>query len=541
MILNFMKRTGIIISEWIFILFFLLLQPSALCQEIITGGIVSGTWKADHSPYMVFGDITIPDDSSLTIEPGVNVVFYGPFGISVPGRLIAIGSSADSIFFSINDTTGFSDTTSNHGGWHGIRILNTDPADTSVIRYCDLSYGKATGGGVEAGKGGAINISGNANVIIEHSTLHNNLGTEAGGAICCSPGSSAVIRNNRLMHNKTYHEGGGIYAGEGCKLLIESNTIAFNIAYFIIYDGGLVIRGGAGGGIYITDPFSFQTGVIIINNFLFNNLSHNGGGIYESCKEVLISGNAVSNNSRNGIMNGHMMGKGRYFNNTICNNSPYAGIAVCSRSLRIENNIIWGNENWESPGSQIYRINEGQMPEVFYSDIQNGYPGEGNMDEIPEFADPSEGAGISFNSFGADWSLKNNSPCINKGKPDTAGMVLPAADIAGNPRIYGNRIEMGAFENQYVASSTLSMHPDSGTVYIMPNPCADYFSILFNEENEQTGKLSIYNSCGKPVLESDIVSRKQNRLYIGDLPDGIYFGTGRFKSKVYRFLIVKNR
>lgn len=235
------------------------------------------------------------------------------------------------------------------------------------------------------------------------------------------------------------------------------------------------------------------------------------------------------------------MGKGKYFNNTICNNSPNAGIIVWSQSLRIENNVVWGNVDNYSPGTQIFYYNHGQVPEVFYSDVQNGYPGEGNIDEVPEFVNPAEGAGISFNSFEADWSLKSNSPCINKGKPDTSGMVLPFVDIAGNPRIYGNRIEMGAYENQYVAFLTLEMDPDSVTVYIMPNPCAEYFSILFNEVNGQTGKLSIYNSCGKPVLESDIVSRKQNRIYMGDLPDGIYFGTGRFKSKVHKFLIVKNR
>ncbi len=536
-----MKKSGIIISEWIFILCFLLLHQSAAGQEIIPGGSVYGTWKADHSPYMVYGDITIPDDSSLTIEPGVNVVFYGPYGISVPGRLIAAGSSEDSIYFSVNDTTGFSDTAIINGGWHGIRIVNTDPADTSVLRYCDLSYGKAIGAEVESGKGGAVCISGASKVVIENSTFHNNLATKAGGAICCNSGSSVVIRNNRLTHNKTYYEGGAIYAGKDGDILIESNTIAFNIALFIIYDGSLIIKGGSGGGIYVTDPFSVPTGVFIINNFLYNNLAIGGGGIYESCKEVLISGNAVCNNSSDGIMNGHEMGKGKYYNNTICNNSHCGGITVWSRLLRLENNIVWGNVNYDSPGTQIYDFDLGKMPEVLYSDIQNGYPGEGNIDEIPEFVDPAEGAGISFNSFEADWSLKNKSPCINKGKPYTAGMFLPVADIAGNPRIYGNRIEMGAYENQYVASSTLSMHPDSGTVYIMPNPCTEYFSILFNEKNEQTGKLSIYNSCGKPVLESDIVSRKQSRFFVGDLPDGIYFGTGRFKSKVYRFLIVKNR
>ena len=39
----------------------------------IYSGNVSGNWTSSGSPYYVFGDITIADNTTLTIDPGVEV------------------------------------------------------------------------------------------------------------------------------------------------------------------------------------------------------------------------------------------------------------------------------------------------------------------------------------------------------------------------------------------------------------------------------------------------------------------------------------
>ena len=80
-------------------------------QTNVPAGDVSGTWTKANSPYNINGEITIPNDSTLTIEPGVEVVFTGHYKFNVQGRLLAIGTETDTIVFTINDTTGFHNLT----------------------------------------------------------------------------------------------------------------------------------------------------------------------------------------------------------------------------------------------------------------------------------------------------------------------------------------------------------------------------------------------------------------------------------------------
>jgi len=484
-------------------LFFLLIVSRSLSQTIIQNGPISGTLLKAGSPFYIYGDIIVPDDSLLVIQPGVHLVFYGHYKLTVYGMLKAEGSLTDSIFFSINDTTGFSDTTTINGGWHGIRLYSQNSLDTSFFSFCNVSNCKGVGQGLENRNGGVIYAAGVSNVRIDHSCFHDNFAINAGGAVFGASGTSLYISDNRLVHNQTFNYGGSIYIDQNCHTTIENNIIAFNSAHYLIINGSFAFEGGTGGGIYIANHFPDTP--MIINNFIYNNFAINGGGIYESSVKVLITGNVICNNSKCGIMNGHSFSNGKYFNNTICNNGDNAGISVNSQSLRLANNIIWGNTNFLYPGVQIFFSPQGQiLPNVSYSDIENGYPGEGNIEEDPGFLNPTTGAGCSFNALTSDWSLENSSACINKGSPDTTGMLLPVMDIAGNPRIYGNRIEIGAYENQLVTAIPKISNELRAGFLIAPNPCKDYISFYWATEEVKTRQISIYNSLGKLVREFNI-------------------------------------
>ena len=64
---------------------------TAFSDTIINGGPVSGTWTQSGSPYLIMGDIAIDETSTLTIEPGVEVMFQGYYRLLCEGQLLASG------------------------------------------------------------------------------------------------------------------------------------------------------------------------------------------------------------------------------------------------------------------------------------------------------------------------------------------------------------------------------------------------------------------------------------------------------------------
>ncbi len=88
---------------------FILLITGLFAQTVIDGGDINGLWTKAQSPYQINGDITIPIDSTLRIEPGVIIEFQGHYSLEVQGQLLAIGTEIDTILFTVKDTTGFSD------------------------------------------------------------------------------------------------------------------------------------------------------------------------------------------------------------------------------------------------------------------------------------------------------------------------------------------------------------------------------------------------------------------------------------------------
>ena len=248
------------------LLFFVfLLKVSASAQTNIPGGDVSGIWTKANSPYLISGDITIPNENTLEIEPGVNIEFQDNFGIFVEGNLLAQGTEQDSIIFTVSDTTGFSDPAKAQGGWYGIRIINQDPAnDSTKISFCRMEFGKARGDNWYENSGGAILALYSGKVRISNCLFVDNTAmtgeSPGGGAIYCF-WSDIIVRNCKFMNNQSY-SGGALFLHESDAIL-ENNIITKNKADF---GGGLSIEMNS-------NP--------MIKNCLIvsNNAAENGGGI----------------------------------------------------------------------------------------------------------------------------------------------------------------------------------------------------------------------------------------------------------------------
>jgi len=266
----------------------LLLNLISYSQTNVPGGDVAGNWTKAGSPYLVDGNITVQNGTTLSIDPGVEVEFHGHYALTVSGRLLAIGTASDSILFTVQDTTGFSipDTTS--GGWYGIRFTDTPASnDSSKIVYCTLEFGKAVDSIWHLNMGGAICVIQFNKLLLSNSTIRNNMaGTTsndppAGGGLYMFK-SNILVQNNIFKNNRA-RLGGAVYFDDS-NPVFKNNIFEKNVAEF----GAGVSMGG-------TNQPSFSG-----DGFLNNAAGSNGGGLILGnlskviCNNVTFSGNTAS-------------------------------------------------------------------------------------------------------------------------------------------------------------------------------------------------------------------------------------------------------
>ncbi len=482
----------------IFIQIVFAIQAQVLKTQYISNDTI---WSEDT--VRIYNNIVIENQATLQIEPGVYVEFQGNYSIDVYGKIKAIGNINDSIIFTIDDYTSIDDTTTTNGGWGGIRFL-TNNSDTSSLSYCRFSFGKAVVPGVtwdddnnEDNKGGAIYLKGYAHLTISNSTFYHNRASYRGGGIMISNCSSIQLLNNTFKYNHVYFTGGGISIESTSSSVINGNLFLSNSAFYIVYTELGPFAGGAGGGLSV-----YCNSVISYNKFFSNNSA--SGTLYESSYNSLIYNNIIANNRGPGMLvGGWSVGITKIINNTVVNNLNYSpggcGFYFFSSTVMMRNNIVFGNnwdDDWHEP-IQVYSPLDIKA-DFAYScnpDSPDYYEGEGNIHDDPIFVNPTEGVGPDYDGSVADWSLQNSSPCVNTGTPDTTGLILPEFDIAGNPRIYGNRIDMGAYENQVVVVGLPKNPLVNSTIEIMPNPFKDSFSINLFGENKING-ISVMNQSG---------------------------------------------
>jgi hypothetical protein len=480
------------------------------------------TWSSDT--VKIYNDIVVGSQVTLTINPGVYVEFQGNYCIDVYGKITAIGSVTDSITFTINDTTNFADTATYDGGWGSIKLLEND-IDTSKFSYCKFSYGKAVEPGTpyynsnEQVKGGSIYLNQYQSLLISHCLFINNFSTFSGGGVYLYKSKYILIDNSRFEKNITYTHGGGIYAYLNKYLSIAKNLFYANVSFKTESTnlGGFISGSGAAVYTAINNPI-----VNISNNRCFNNKCVSGV-IYESNSNSQILNNVVTNNYGISLFNGQTFGNQKYYNNTVCLNytrSMVTGFMYFNNDLELKGNIFWGNEHDNYFSHHEIENPDGGEAINSYNCFQNGIEGEGNIEEYPEFTNPTNGAGLEYDGLNADWTLLETSPCINKGNPDTTGLNLPEYDIAGNTRVFGGRIDMGAYENQNVYVK-INDSPVYNKIKLYPNPGTDKIYIDIPPEMDGAW-IDIVDGRGR-VLMHEQISFSPSILSPYKLQSGIYF------------------
>ncbi len=115
----------------------------------------------------------------------------------------------------------------------------------------------------------------------------------------------------------------------------------------------------------------------------------------------------------------------------------------------VRNSILWGNRSAKSEAPEIYNSTEiGRSTDVAHSDVQGGWPGQGNINADPKFA----GAAAS------DFRPQSSSPCAGGGvramlPRDLADLdwdgdtsePLPM-DLGHSAQTTGTAVDMGAYK-----------------------------------------------------------------------------------------------
>jgi hypothetical protein len=171
--------------------------------------------------------------------------------------------------------------------------------------------------------------------------------------------------------------------------------------------------------------------------------------------------------------------------------------------INIYNSVLWNPMN----NYEMILLAESDCPNtvnVSHSILRDGEDGiynqgnhhtinwlEGNLDEDPLWVGEGD----------YPYSLSANSPAINAGTLDLPlGVVLPETDLAGNPRIYGDSIDMGAYEWQGVdAEDDMVMKINQTRISNYPNPFNPDTTIRLELAEAGRIELSIYNIKGQKV------------------------------------------
>jgi len=278
------------------------------------------------------------------------------------------------------------DNNSHYGG--GIYI---EKADASIINCKIISNST-----IEAG-GGILCDNYSSPTISDCLIIENTAST--GGGISCGLYSSPIIYRCEISDNVATRwdigSGGGISCIDGSSPEIRNCLISRNEALgYLIGGGGIECSG---------DSYLLISNCIINGNYAFND----GGGIF--CKyssDIEIRNSTVYGNTADG--------KGD-------------GLYSYSAEPSISNCIFWGN------GYEIYY--RSGVPEITFSDVQGGWPGEGNIDAFPRF--------VTY--LGYDFLLHPFSPCIDTGDPEIEDFLYD-----WHPRIPhwyndGPRSDMGVY------------------------------------------------------------------------------------------------
>ena len=289
---------------------------------------------------------------------------------------------------------------------------------------------------------------------LEGFTLTNGAADNGAGIFCES--SNVVVTNCFLFGNNASGEGGGAAGGTFFNCAFISNSAASN-------------GGGAAHGVLnscrlagnLADAAGGAFDCALSNCVVAGNTARQwqGGGIRQStAARCVISGNLAANNTGGGaydstLINSLIISNQTPFDGGGANSCTLKGCTVVRNVAQLGggvsfcvsyDSVVFSNRATLSANSANYSggtfTNSCFTPQLL--GLGNVVMGVGNTTANPQFA----------NALVGNFRLKNTSPCLNAGNNFYA---VGSTDLDGRARIFGPRVDMGAYEFQSTAVNDL--------------------------------------------------------------------------------------
>jgi hypothetical protein len=421
--------------------------------------VAQGTYRPDEDTLHPGGtgnrEATFQLISGVTLKGG-----YAGFGEPDPNeRNTGLYINTLSGDLNSNDGPEFANNTEN--SYHVVTASYTDT--NAILDGFTITAGNANGQGhpiYQNDGGGMYNYKSSPNVnnctFIENSAI-------LGGGMFNSRYSKPSVNDCKFTKNLANDRGGGMFnhyssptvnkctfsnnsANDGSGMVNEFSRLTVNNCTF-----SANLAKNYGGGMY--NLASRPTA----NNCTFTkNLANGGGGMYNQYSSPIVNSCTFTKNSASiggGIYN-YYRSNPLVTNCTIVDNSgPNGPSMACDSELQeypstviMVNCIIWNGLNW------LWN-NDNSTITVTYSDVQGGWPGEGNIGADPCFADVNN-VDYHLKSQAGRWDAdegrwtkdETTSLCIDAGDP--------ASPVGLEPFPNGGIINMGAYGGTAEASKS---------------------------------------------------------------------------------------
>jgi predicted outer membrane repeat protein len=383
--------------------------------------VAKGTYKPKYSAQdgANFGTDKGRDNTFLLVS---NVKIYGGFpGIGNPGMADRNWKVNPSILSGDIDNNDTFDANGNIGSnkntGNAFHVIVAVAVSNTELNGFTIISGNASGG--------------------SYLTINGKLIYQGYGGGLCNYSSSPILSNVVILSNMA-NSGGGIYNSTASNPILGNVTLSGNSA-------------ASGGGIYNTASNPILSNVV----FSGNTGNPNGGGVYNT-------------NSSSPM----------FTNVTFSGNSAASGGAIYNSGSnpQIHNSIIYGN------GSGIFNSNA--TPVISYSLVEGSTnTANGNIDATGITASQifTSPLAPSMGTKG-DYSLKTGSPAIGMGNNALfAGLDANTKDLAGNLRLDGSNIDLGAYEYQ----STLSVSLGNFIAMVQNNGVKLQWNTLSENNNKE--------------------------------------------------------